>query len=75
MTFQRPHRITINQKMKIEEMHIGQRVRDINTGWEMTVVGLGVLNLDMEGPYVYVDFEGNAGEMWEYKPEELEPID
>lgn len=61
--------------MKIQEMHIGQRVRDIVTGWEMTVVGLGVLNIDMDGPYVYVDFEGNEGGIDEYKPEDFEPID
>lgn len=67
-----------NQKkkkiMKIEEMHIGQRVRDIVTGWEMTIVVLGVLNLDMDGPYVYVDFEGNEGGVIEYKPEDLEEV-
>ena len=60
--------------MKIQELHIGQRVRDIKTGWEMTVVGLGVINLDMDSPYVYCDFEGNEGDMWEYEPDELEAV-
>lgn len=59
----------------IKDFRIGQRVRDIKTQWEMTVVGLGVVNLDMDYPYVYTDFEGNEGEMWEYAPEELEIIE
>lgn len=61
--------------MKIQDIHIGQKVRDIKTNWEMIVVGVGVLNLDMDGAYVYTDFEGNVGEMWEYTPEELEPLE
>ena len=60
--------------MKIEEMRIGQRVRDIKTGWEMTVTGLGVINLDLDNPYVYCDFEGNEGDVWEYEPEDLEEV-
>lgn len=54
--------------MRIQDIHIGQRVRDINTDWELVVVGLGVLNLDMDAPYVYCDFKGNVGDTWEYKP-------
>lgn len=61
--------------MKIQDIHIGQRVRDIKTNWEMTVVGVGVLNLDMDSPYVYCDFEGNQGDAWEYAPEELEAME
>lgn len=60
--------------MKIQEMHIGQRVRDINTGWEFIVTGAGVINLDMDSPYVYCDFEGNPGDAFEYDPEELEEV-
>lgn len=61
--------------MRIQDIHIGQKVRDIKTNWEMTVVGVGVLNLDMDSPYVYTDFEGNEGDFWEYEPEELEPVE
>lgn len=60
--------------MKIQELHIGQKVREKNTGWEFIVVGIGVLNLDMDSPYVYCDFEGNEGDSFEYEPEELEEI-
>lgn len=60
--------------MKIQDIHIGQKVREIKTDWVMIVVGVGVLNLDMEGAYVYTDFEGNVGDVWEYSPEELEPV-
>lgn len=60
--------------MKIQDIYIGQKVRDIKTNWEMTVVGVGVINLDMDGAYVYTDFEGNVGDAFEYTPEELEPV-
>ena len=60
--------------MTIQELHIGQRVRDIRMGWEMTVTCLGVINLDMDSPYVYCDFEGNCGDVFEYEPEELEAV-
>lgn len=60
--------------MRIQDIRIGMKVRDINTNWEFIVVGVGVLNLDMDGAYVYVDFRENVGEIWEYSPEELEPI-
>lgn len=60
--------------MKIQDLHIGQKVRDVNTKWELIVTGLGVLNIDMDSPYVYCDFKGNEGDAWEYSPEELEPI-
>lgn len=61
--------------MKIEDIRIGQRVREIKTGWESTVVGAGVVNLDMDYPYVYTDFDGNEGGVWEYEPDELEPVE
>lgn len=61
--------------MKIQDFHVGQRVRDKVTHWEFVVVGVGVLNLDMDGAYVYVDFEGNEGDMWEYEPDELEIVE
>ena len=60
--------------MKIQDIHVGQKVRDINTNWEMIVVGVGVINLDMDGAYVYTDFAGNVGDAFEYTPEELEPV-
>ena len=60
--------------MKIEEMHIGQKVREKNHQFEMTVVCLGVISIDMRSPYVYCDFEGNDGDVFEYEPEELEEV-
>lgn len=61
--------------MRIQDIHVGQRVRDIKTNWELIVVGVGVINLDMDSPYVYCDFEGNEGDVWEYDPEELEAVE
>lgn len=61
--------------MKIQDIYVGQKVRDVDTNWEMVVIGVGVINLDMDGAYVYTDFDGNEGEAWEYAPEELEPVE
>lgn len=61
--------------MKIEEIHIGQKVREKNNKFEMVVVSVGVLSIYMGGAYVYCDFEGNEGDVLEYKPEELEEVE
>lgn len=61
--------------MKIQDIHIGQRVRDIRTRWEFIVVTVGVLNIDLDSPYVYCDFEGNEADSFEYTPDELEAIE
>lgn len=60
--------------MKIQDIRVGQKVRDKSTGWEMIVTVVGVVSIDMDDPYVYCDFEGNEGDVWEYSPEELEAV-
>lgn len=60
--------------MKITELRIGDRVQEIGTRFPMTVVGLYSTLDDLKSGTVNLDFEGNEGDMWECKPEELERV-
>lgn len=61
--------------MKITELRIGDRVQEKHTRFPMTVVGLYSTLDDLKSGTVDLDFEGNEGDMWECKPEELERAD
>lgn len=58
--------------MKITDLKIGDRVQEIDTRFPMTVVGLYSTLEDLKSGTVDLDFEGNEGDVWECKPEELE---
>ena len=58
--------------MNITELRIGDRVQEIDTRFPMTVVGLYSTLEDLKSGTVDLDFEGNEGDVWECKPEELE---
>lgn len=60
--------------MNITELRIGDRVQEKNTRFPMTVVGLYSMFDDLKSGTVNLDFEGNEGDLWEYKPEELERV-
>jgi len=60
--------------MKITELRIGDRVQEIGTRFPMTVVGLYSTLDDLKSGTVNLDFEGNEGDLWERKPEELERV-
>lgn len=60
--------------MNITELRIGDRVQEIGTRFPMTVVGLYSTLDDLKSGTVNLDFEGNEGDMWELKPEELERV-
>lgn len=62
--------------MNITELRIGDRVQEKNTRFPMTVVGLysTLEELSKGKGDVYLDFEGNEGDMWIRKPEELERV-
>ena len=60
--------------MKITELNIGDRVQEIDTRFPMTVVGLYSTLPDLKSGTVNLDFEGNEGDVWECKPEELERV-
>lgn len=59
--------------MKITELRIGDRVQEKNTRFPMTVVGLHstLEELSKGKGDVYLDFEGNEGDMWEVSVEDL----
>ena len=63
--------------MKITELNIGDRVQEIDTRFPMVVVGLhSTLDELAKGKGdVYLDFEGNEGDMWEVSVEDLELVD
>lgn len=51
-----------------KELRIGNYVyNSIHSMFPMRVVGIGE-------DWVYLDFEGNEGDVWEATPEELEPV-
>jgi hypothetical protein len=60
--------------MKITDIRIGDRVQEKHTRFPMTVVGLYSTLDDLKSGTVNLDFEGNEGDMWELKPEELERV-
>lgn len=60
--------------MNITELRIGDRVQEKHTRFPMTIVGLHSTLDDLKSGTVNLDFEGNEGDMWEHKPEELERV-
>lgn len=60
--------------MNITDIRIGDRVQETHTRFPMTVVGLYSTLNDLKSGTVNLDFEGNEGDMWECKPEELERV-
>lgn len=60
--------------MNITDLRIGDRVQEIGTRFPMTVVGLYSTLDNLKLGTVNLDFEGNEGDLWEYKPEELERV-
>lgn len=60
--------------MNITDLRIGDRVQEKHTRFPMTVVGLYSTLDDLKSGTVNLDFEGNEGDMWECKPEELERV-
>nr|DAF25525.1 MAG TPA: hypothetical protein [Caudoviricetes sp.] len=59
--------------MKITELRIGDRVQEKHTRFPMTVVGLysSFDELSKGKGDVYLDFEGNEGDMWEVSVDDL----
>lgn len=60
--------------MNITELRIGDRVQEKNTRFPMTVVGLYSTLDNLKLGMVDLDFEGNEGDVWIRKPEELERV-
>lgn len=60
--------------MNITDLKIGDRVQEIGTRFPMTVVGLYSTLDNLKLGMVDLDFEGNEGDVWIRKPEELERV-
>ena len=63
--------------MNITDLKLGDIVCQKGDGFPMVVVGLhSTLDELKKGKgYVYLDFEGNEGDMWECEVDELELVD
>lgn len=60
--------------MNITDLKLGDTVCQKDDRFPMTVVGLYSTLDDLKSGTVNLDFEGNEGDMWEHKPEELERV-
>lgn len=60
--------------MKITELNIGDVICDKNNKFAMTVVGFFADSQDRTKGVVYLDFEGNEGDVWEEDVEDIELI-
>ncbi len=63
--------------MNITDLKLGDIVCQKDDGFPMVVVGLhSTLDELAKGKgYVYLDFDGNEGDMWECEVDELELVD
>ena len=59
--------------MDIRKINIGDKVCNKEDGFPMTVVGLCSTLADLSNGTVYLDFEGNEGDMWEEEAKDLQP--
>ena len=59
--------------MDIRNLKIGDKVRNPQDGFPMIVVGLNSSLDDLNNGTVYLDFEGNEGDMWEEEAKDLQP--
>lgn len=59
--------------MNIKDIKIGDKVCDPQNGFPMIVVGLNSTLDDLNNGTVYLDFDGNEGDMWEEEAKDLIP--
>lgn len=59
--------------MNIKDIKIGDKVCDPQNGFPMIVEGLNSTLDDLNNGTVYLDFDGNEGDMWEEEAKDLIP--
>lgn len=59
--------------MNIKDLRIGDKVCNLQDGFPMIVVGLHSTLADLKNGTVYLDFDGNEGDMWEEEAKDLQP--
>ena len=59
--------------MDIRDIKIGDKVCNKEDGFPMIVVGLYSSLADLKNGTVYLDFNGNEGDMWEEESKDLIP--
>ena len=61
--------------MDIRKINIGDKVCNKQDGFPMIVVGLYSSLTDLNNGTVYLDFNGNEGDMWEEEAKDLQPYE
>ena len=59
--------------MDIRDIKIGDKVCNKEDAFPMIVVGLHSTLADLKNGTVYLDFNGNEGNMWEEEAKDLQP--
>lgn len=59
--------------MNIKDLKIGDKVCNKEDGFPMIVVGLHSTLADLKNGTVFLDFNGNEGDMWEEEAKDLQP--
>lgn len=59
--------------MDIRNLKIGDKVCNPQDGFPMIVVGLNSTLSNLSNGTVYLDFEGNEGDLWEEEAKDLIP--
>jgi hypothetical protein len=59
--------------MNIKDLNIGDKVCNKEDGFPMIVVGIYSSLKDLSNGTVFLDFEGNEGDMWEEEAKDLQP--
>lgn len=65
-----------SKELRVTDIRVGDKVRDKQTGFEFIVTGIfWSLYCSPTEATIYVDFEENEGDLFEYELQELELID
>lgn len=65
-----------SKQLKVTDLRIGDKVRDKQTGFEFSVIGiLWNLGYKLTTATLYLDFEENTGDVWELELYEVEKVE
>ncbi len=65
-----------SKQLKVTDLRIGDKVRDKRMGFEFIVTGISwCLVDDLTTANLCLDFEGNQGDEWEMKLDEVELVE
>ena len=69
-------KMTNSKELKVTDLRIGDKVRDKSTGYEFVVTGISWnIGAPKTEATLYLDFEENMGDVFEYELDEVEKVD